>query len=344
MTEWLSHGGEVDAVAELYGIPRDQWLDLSTGINPNPYPVPELAREYWHRLPDTGLQSWLIDNAATYFSAADPRTLVATPGTQAAIQWLPRLLPPTRVAIFAPTYGEHHCAWAMAGHEVVEIPADAAVPADAGAVVVTNPNNPDGRLADPERLLALSADRLIVVDEAFVDVMPELSLAAHAGRPRLVILRSFGKFFGLAGMRLGFVLAEPSLAEALRRALGPWAVAGPAAAIGAIALADETWIRMARVRLKAASSRLDGLLLRSDLKLVGGTPLFRLVADERALDVYHHLAGQGVLVRRFPENPHWLRFGLPANDREFDRLAATLGSWRPRAGRHGPAAAGGERR
>lgn len=344
MTEWLIHGGEVDAAAERYGIPRDQWIDLSTGINPNPYPVPDLARDYWHRLPDAGLQAWLIESAAAYFGVTNAQTVVAAPGTQAMIQWLPRLIEKTRVAIVTPTYREHQHAWAMAGHEVCEIGADETIPAGCTVVVVANPNNPDGRVFDPERLLRLTQSSTVVVDEAFVDVLPEVSLSHLAGQPNLVILRSFGKFFGLAGMRLGFALAAKPFADDVRHALGPWAVGGPSAAIGAIALADETWIRTARVRLKAASSRLDGLLLRSGLKPAGGTTLFRLIADERALDLYHHLASQGLLVRRFSENLHWLRFGLPADDRDFDRLAATLGSWRPRAGRSGPAAAGGGER
>ncbi len=345
VTDWLVHGGEVDAAAERYGIPRDQWIDLSTGINPNPYPVPELAREYWHRLPDTGLYAWLNESASAYFGVARLGTIVAAPGTQAIIQWLPRLIDRTRVAVITPTYREHQNAWTLAGHDVVEIASGDPIPADTAVVIIANPNNPDGRVCKPEHLLQLTETAVVVVDEAFVDVLPEVSLAHLAGRPNLIILRSFGKFFGLAGMRLGFALATEPFADTLRHALGPWAVSGPAAAIAAIALADDTWVRLARVRLKAASSRLDGLLLRSGLKPIGGTTLFRLIADERALDLYDHLASQGVLVRRFPEHLHWLRFGLPADDRDFDRLAATLASWRPRAGHPGPAAArGGERR
>jgi cobalamin biosynthetic protein CobC len=342
VSEWLIHGGEVDTVAERYGIPRDQWLDLSTGINPNPYPVPELSREYWYRLPDAQLLSWLVESACGYLGVGDGRFVVPAPGTQALIQWLPWLIEKSRVAIFSPTYEEHRLAWSDAGHEVIEISHDDIPPPGTSVIIVANPNNPDGTTMPPHRLLPLTQSALVIVDEAFVDVMPEISLSSHAGQRNLIVLRSFGKFFGLAGMRLGFALAWESFAERLKRALGPWAVPGPAAAVGAIAMTDETWIRLTRVRLKAASSRLDGLLMRSGLKPLGGTTLFRLVADERALDLYHHLALQGVLTRRFPENPQWLRFGLPADDKEFDRLSASLGSWRPRAQR--TTASGGERR
>lgn len=329
------HGGAVDAAAERYGIPRDQWVDLSTGINPGPYPLPELARDYWYRLPDAALYAWLQESAAAYYGVGDPACIVPAPGSQAAIQWLPRLLDTARVAILAPTYSEHAAAWTAFGHSVDEIGADDAIPSEAGVIVVTNPNNPDGRIIEPGRLLTLAEGRLLVVDEAYADVAPEVSLARFAGRPDLVILRSVGKFFGLAGMRLGFALCGEPHAGRLRRALGPWAISGPAAAIGAVALADEGWIRTARVRLTAASSRLDGLLMRFGLRPVGGTTLYRLVADPRAAELFEHLAGNGILVRRFVDQPAWLRIGLPGEDRDFERLATVLAAWRPRPNRAG---------
>lgn len=328
---WEPHGGEVDAFAERFGRPRDQWLDLSTGINPNPYPIPDLARDYWSRLPDSGLDAWIRDSAAACYGVADPAWVVAAPGTQALIQWLPRLIPTCAVAILGPTYREHAAAWRAAGHAVVAVESLAAVPASVQIVVVVNPNNPDGRLLDPDQLLRLARGRLLVVDEAFVDTVPEASLGARVGRPDLLILRSFGKFFGLAGLRLGFALVGPPLSDRLRRAFGPWAISGPAAAIGAVALADEPWQRATRVRLTAASGRLDGLLLRAGLAVVGGTSLFRLIETARAEALFAQLAEAGILVRRFAEQPTWLRFGLPEGDAGFDRLGTGLIPGRPHA-------------
>lgn len=323
------HGGEVDAAAEFFGIRRDQWLDLSTGINPNPYPVPDLARDYWARLPDASLYAWLREAAASYYGVADPANVVPAPGSQAIIQVLPRLLPPRRVAIVSPTYQAHAACWEAAGHQVTQIAAVEAAAASVEVVVVANPNNPDGRVCNPEALLRWGAGRLLIVDEAFADVCPEISLGRQAGRADLVVLRSFGKFFGLAGLRLGFALAGNPIAARLRQALGPWAVSGPAAVIGAVALADEPWVRATRVRLTAAAGRLDGLLLRAGLQIIGGTTLCRLIEHPRSLQLYEALGQGAVLVRRFPEQPARLRFGIPGDDASFERLENILAQWRP---------------
>jgi cobalamin biosynthetic protein CobC len=329
--QWPAHGGEVDAVAARYGVPRDRWLDLSTGINPNPYPLPDLAGEYWYRLPDADVDTWLREAAAKYYGVSDPARVVPAPGSETLIRWLPRVVPPARVAILGPTYREHQASWLAAGHIVEEVADPDHVPPQAGVVVAVNPNNPDGRVIDGERLIALAEGRLLVIDEAFADVLPEVSLASRAGRPDLVVLRSVGKFFGLAGMRLGFALTGEVLAGSLRRAMGPWAVSGPATAVGAVALADTAWIAGARVRLTAAAGRLDGLLMRNGLRVAGGTTLFRLVDNARAAELFEHLAGAGILTRRFADRPGWLRVGIPGSDGAFERLAAALAAWRPRA-------------
>jgi cobalamin biosynthetic protein CobC len=326
--EWEAHGGDVDAAADHYSIPRNRWLDLSTGISPFAYPLPELAGDYWTRLPGSSLYSWLHEAAASYYGAPSPAHVVAVPGTQSAIQWLPRLVASTRVAVVGPTYCEHAASWSSAGHSVVEIGSMDEIPAECDVIVLVRPNNPDGRVPDRRLLLNLSQNRLMVVDEAFADVLPEASLAADTGECGLILLRSFGKFFGLAGMRLGFVLAGEPWTNRIRQALGPWAVAGPAAAIGAVALSDETWIRATRVRLMAGAGRLDGLLVRTGLRVIGGTTLFRLVETGRAAELFEHLARSTILVRRFRHQPTWLRFGIPGTDDEYERLAKALAAWR----------------
>ena len=322
------HGGRLHAAAARWGRPCADWLDLSTGINPEPYPVPPLAAEIWQRLPDTAMDRRLRGVAAAGYGVADADCVVPAPGSQAVIQWLPWVMAPSRVAVVGPTYNEHAPAWAAAGHRVDEIADAAAVTDDIGVLVVVNPNNPDGRRVAPERLRELAGERLVVVDEAFADCRPELSVAGAVGSPDLdlVVLRSVGKFYGLAGLRLGFALAGRETAALLRAALGPWAVSGPASVIGAAALADAPWAAATRGRLAAAAARLDAMLADRGLTVVGGTELFRLIDDARAGALFEHLARAGILARRFADHPAWLRLGLPAAAGE-GRLAAALAAY-----------------
>lgn len=324
------HGGDLSLAAARFGQPLEGWLDLSTGINPFAYPVPELAAAVWQKLPDLGDDLRLRQAAAAYFGALDPDLIAAAPGTQALLQLLPRLRPFSQVAVIGPTYGEYAKCWGNAGHQVMPIETlDRAT--DADVVVVCHPNNPDGGKQDLGRLIQL-ADRLarrgglLVVDEAFIDPTPELSLAAQV-RPGLVILRSIGKFFGLAGLRLGFAIAEPQMARLLRQAMGPWAVAGPAIAVGCAALTDRPWIDATRRQLAEESAALNHVFIRAQLTIVGGTPLFTLVNASRAWALYEYLGQQGILARPFAMAPRWLRFGLPPDAAARQRLARALESW-----------------
>jgi cobalamin biosynthetic protein CobC len=296
-------------------------LDLSTGINPLAYPVPELAPELWARLPDPEAVARLEAAAAQACGIADPARVVAAPGTQAIIGVLPHLLPPGAVGILSPTYAEHRRSWEGAGRRVTAVASPDALP-NAAIGVLCNPNNPDGRRLAPADLLAL-ADRMaarggvLVVDEAFAD--PEARIEPH---PVVVRLRSFGKFHGLAGLRLGFAILPLPFAPRLRQVLGPWPVSGPAIAIGTAALRDAAWTRATRLRLDGDAVRLDLLLRRAGLRAAGcgGTPLFRLVHEPPGL--WQRLGERGILARRFEQG--WLRFGLPGTEAEWTRLESAL--------------------
>lgn len=328
-----AHGGDLAAAEARYGRPAAGWLDLSTGINAVPYPVPALAPAVWRRLPQPDAEAALLDAARAAYGVAPDKAIVAAPGTQALIQLLPMLAPPGPVAVRSPTYGEHARVWRAAGYAVRE-PGDLDGLAGAGVAVVVNPNNPDGRLAPPDALLAASeamrcAGGLLVVDEAFADVMPEVGLS---GRPAaesdgVVVLRSFGKFFGLAGVRLGFAIGPPSPVARLQALLGPWAVSGPAIAIGMTALSDGDWIAATRADLAARVSRLDGILAQAGLAVAGGTSLFRLVDSAQARAIHESLARAGIWTRAFPAHPRWLRIGVPGGEAEFGRVVAAL-EWR----------------
>jgi len=325
-----NHGGELSLAAARFGQPADGWLDLSTGINPFAYPVPVLPPVVWQRLPDSGDDLSLREVAADAYGINDPDLIAAAPGTQAILQLLPRLRPFSHVAVVGPTYGEHARCWGNAGHQVTPIETlDRSTSAD--VVVLCQPNNPDGRRFEPGRLLEIAEIQaakggLLVVDEAFVDATPEISIS-HLVRPGLLVLRSVGKFFGLAGLRLGFAVAEPQLARLIRQALGPWAVSGAAMAVGAMALADQEWIISTRRRLPQEVAALNAVLGRAGLTVVGGTPLFTLVNASRAWALYEYLGQSGILARPFATSPRWLRFGLPPDDAARQRLVTALENW-----------------
>jgi cobalamin biosynthetic protein CobC len=330
----VCHGGDLDAAGRRFGKPEGGWLDLSTGVNPHAYPPPPLAPEAWRKLPQPHAEAALIDAARDAYGAPADARIVASPGTQAAIQALPCLgragRAAVRVAVLGPTYGEHAHVWRTAGDHVREIvsPEEAD---KADVTVIVNPNNPDGRVIDGGTLLALHASIAnrggwLVVDEAFADADPGTSIAAAAGRPGLVVLRSFGKFFGLSGLRLGFVLADDVIGDKFAAAFGPWAVSGPALEIGRAALADGTWHETMRARLAADARRLDALLAGAGMSVVGGTPLFRLIETGDAVRFHEGLARQGILVRVFDDRPTLARVGLPGDAADFDRLADALAS------------------
>jgi cobalamin biosynthesis protein CobC len=332
----LLHGGDRGAARKLFPDAPQPFIDLSTGINPHSYPVPDLPAELFAWLPEPDAMARLVTAAAAAYGAPSPDCVVAAPGTQILLPLVAALVPPGRAVIFAPTYAEFRRATALAGHRVAEVthldPSASTWPdlRDADLIVVVNPNNPDGRICDRDALLTLAEAQhrrggLLLVDEAFMDVGPlGTSVCGDVGRAPIVVLRSFGKFFGLAGVRLGFAVAAPERAVRLAAALGPWAVSGPAMTIGETALADTAWIRGMRERLVGAAHRLDGLLAGAGVTVLGGTSLFRLVHTPAADCLFRQLGAAGIFLRRFPEHSQWLRFGLPEDEAAWLRLAAAL--------------------
>jgi cobalamin biosynthetic protein CobC len=316
----VAHGGDLGDVRRRYPAAPQPWIDLSSGINPLPYPVAALPADAWSRLPSHDAEQALIAAAAARYRCK-PGQLIAAPGTQALIQVLPRLVARSRVAIVGPTYAEHELNWRRHGHDVAVVASLEA--ADADVLVVVNPDNPTGRLLTTEALRGVAA-RLLVVDEAFIDLLPNAASLAGELPDNAIVLRSFGKVYGLAGLRLGFAIAAVPLAQRLREELGPWAVSGPALAIGTTALADDEWLRETAARLADDVRRLDALLVSAGFNLVGGTPLFRLANHPKAHEKVEDLARQGIHVRAFGHQPTWLRFGLPRGDEEFRRLSVAL--------------------
>jgi cobalamin biosynthesis protein CobC len=316
------HGGNIDMAMQRFGGRAHDWIDLSTGINRNPYPAGDVPSECWNALPSRSeIESLHRAARGAYGTQA---SILATSGAQAAIGLLPHLSSRGRARILAPTYSEYAAVLAAAGWDVAETFRLEAL-AGADLAVIGNPNNPDGHHHDPEQLFAL-VPRLgrLVVDESFADAVPHLSLAPEAGRPGLLIIRSFGKFYGLAGLRLGFIIGGEAEIARLAAMAGPWPISGAAIAIGKRALADRGWAEATSARLAGDCMRLDSVVKRLGWILVGGTPLFRLYQTGDAKVAQERLARSHIWSRIFVERPGWLRLGLPGNEAEWARLAAAL--------------------
>lgn len=326
MADPIVHGGNLHEAAQRYGIPYAQWLDLSTGINPHGYPVPPMPAEAWRRLPDEG--DGFAACAAGYYGAPTTQHVLPVAGSQAAIRTLPLLLPRATVAIAPLTYSEYAPAFERAGHRIAPLDVACGVlPDDITHVVVVNPNNPTADHLGAERLLQWHAQLAarggtLVVDEAFADALPTASLTGYTDRPGLVVLRSPGKFFGLAGVRAGFVLGDPALLDGLRERLGAWTVSGPARHAVSAAFKDLAWQTRMRTQLEADSARLNELLQAQRFSL-HSTPLFAWTDDPRAAALHHQLALRGIWTRLFAA-PASVRFGLPGSEQEWQRFGQGL--------------------
>lgn len=314
------HGGDIDRAAALWG--AGDWIDLSTGINRRPWPVGDLPPQAWRALPTAAALDRLRQVAAAWFGC-DPAQVLPVAGASAAIQMIPRILPPGRAAVLSPSYNEHAASLRAAGWQVDAAPRTRDM-AGADLAVVVNPNNPDGREWRPQALARLAGTvGHLVIDESFADPRPDLSLAPALPGNALV-LRSFGKFWGLAGLRLGFVLAHPDLLDRLSDLAGPWAVSGPALHVGAEAMADRAWADATTLYLSEAALRLDRLAVAAGWRMTGGTHLFRLYDTGDAAAAQDRLARAHIWTRRFPWSDRLLRLGIPGSPEEWDRLSAAL--------------------
>ncbi len=322
-----AHGGALDAMRKLFPNAPEPWVDLSTGINPWPW-----LASGWddapYRLPTETDRKRCIAAMAKVFDAPEQNILIG-PGSELLIHLLPTLLRPKRVAVLSPTYADHARVWQRAGSHIIETPTPLTLARSCDMVVICNPNNPDGRRFDPEaieiaRRHLSKRNGWLVVDEAFVDLTPELSSAPRVATGNLLVLRSAGKFYGLAGLRLGALLGPPKLLHKLAAHMGIWRVSTPALTIGAAAYEDRTWQTATRQHLAGARERLDHLLAQTECCVTGGTDLFRYVEVTDADETWHQLAEHGVYVRRFSWTNRHLRIGLPKDTEAETRLMNAL--------------------
>jgi len=308
------HGGAIDAAIAQFGGPKSAWVDLSTGINPHSYPLPEFSRSDWSDLPDHGAMQALLNAARAFWQVPETAEIIAAPGASSLISRLPYLCQPTKIQIARATYNEHRAAFENAAWNVIETPAPSRV--------IVHPNNPDGQIwRNPT---APNPPDLLVIDESFCDTCPEQSLIAMTQQPGIVLLKSFGKFWGLAGARLGFAIGAAETASRLSSLLGPWPVSGPVLRLGARALADFDWAKTMRRRLATEAERLDRLMIDHGAELVGGTSLFRLFSVADAAHFHRNLAQNRILCRIFPYSKTWVRIGIPACEADWQHLAEIL--------------------
>lgn len=321
----MNHGGELELAVRDYGIERSKWLDLSTGINPNGYKITDLAQSVFHHLPQKFERDELELTARACYSVPDGVGLISAPGTQFLIKAVPQLRAQSEVAIVSPTFSSHAAAWRRYGHHVNEIGSLDEIQ-DESVVVLVNPNNPDGRQIALKQLLALARtvterNGLMIIDEAFADVVPDISFVPYHDNSNVIVLRSVGKFYGLAGLRLGFAIGPNRFLQSLYDLLGSWSVSGPAIEVGKQALSDQDWQRSAYSLLVRQADQHKYLFTSRGIKLVGGTPLFHLIEINDARKLHHQLALRGVWTRRFDYHSMWLRIGLcktPADLKQFE--------------------------
>lgn len=328
MSGIIQHGGDLSGFWSQNPEYTGPVLDLSTGINPQAFPVTDCDAAKWHKLPQQADEAALLKAAATYMSCASNHLLIA-PGSQILISQLPYTVLNKTVQIMSPTYGEHTNCWQAAGHTVIHTRPDEGLRVEAEVCIITNPNNPDGFITKRNTIISharslAARDGMLVVDEAFADIAPEVSVTDLVDDLPIVVLRSFGKFFGLAGARIGFLVAGSEIKREFAQKFGPWAVSGPALDVATRAYLDQKWITDTRKELANQMERLINLMDKVGISHVGGTSLFGLFRHPDMARINQKLISAGIYARTFDYNPNWLRFGLPANDQDWSQLQTTL--------------------
>ena len=306
------HGGGLDAAVAQYGGKRSNWLDLSTGINPKPYAIPTLEPSSWKNLPDYKADAALCAAAREFWNVPDCADILAVPGCSSAIAQIPSLQPASFVEVATRTYNEHAAAFLFHGWDTQ------AYHTSPQARVIVHPNNPTGEFHSK-----IIAARLTVIDESFCDIAPEKSHIAKAALPGHILLKSFGKFWGLAGLRLGFAIGDPALIDPLREKLGPWPVSGIALQVGTQALNDHAWAEQTRQKLTEDAIYLDQIMAKIGADPMGDCPLFRTYNVENAHDLQHQMAQAHIWSRIFPYSKKWIRLGLPPKS-DWGRLEVAL--------------------
>ena len=317
----IQHGGDIDLAIKKYGGERKNWIDLSTGINRTSYPWQESVNVHLRDLPGSKLLMSLEETASRAYKIAVGTDTVASSGAQQIINLLPLYLKKyNSVAILGPTYNEYESAFKSSNVRTKMVSEISDLYCSDIAIIV-NPNNPTGKEIAEEALDELSKKvRILIIDESF----KMFSSRKIQKLDNVIQINSLGKFFGLAGLRLGFVSGPSDFIKSVRNMLGPWPISSLAAEIGLVALNDKIWISEMEKILLAASNALHEVCNSKNWKLVGKTNLFHTYAISNCLEVEEQFAAHGIWVRTFDYSETWVRLGIPTSECELTRVKQAL--------------------
>lgn len=321
----IEHGGNLERAMQSYGGSPSDWIDISTGISPFSASLPELRLSDWHRLPESASLDELAQIAQVYY--ASNQECIVTSGSQFLINHLPDLLKGD-IGILEPSYGEYAASFARHGREYNALDTIDEID-DVQSIILANPNNPDGRLYAQGELYELAEvlkkrDGYLVVDEAFCDVCDNASMLIADPIENLIVLKSFGKFFGLAGARIGFVFAHNDVLHQIEQLQGPWSVSGPSISVAKYVLTCDGIHQDLLREISSRHSQFIQMLSDTRLKIIGGTKLFTLIEHENATDLHEHFLNKKILTRKFDYNACWLRLGLTSSTEEDLRLKQAI--------------------
>lgn len=332
----MKHGGNKNEAARAYGIEPAEMIDLSTGISPNPYPLSlsQLDLSDLIELPQEDKAASLKNIMRKAWSVPDSAEIALASGSGALISLIPHIHKGDMRQVYCPepAYSEHPMAWQRAGFRMIPYEAGT-IPEiylnKTAAIIAVQPGNPMGHCASPDAWLELMEKAaahkvMIIMDEAFIDLMPEQSLVPYLGRKGLIVIRSFGKFYGLAGVRLGAAIGHPDDITALEDLLGPWPVSAMAVQFAAEAMSDHGWADDQRDWCATQMASLKKELMARGITIIGGTDLYVLIEIEDAKTLQDKLARAGFWTRIFEHYPNWMRLGLARDDAATTRFLKAL--------------------
>ena len=317
----IHHGGDIDLAIKKYGGEREDWIDLSTGINGTSYPWQQSIKFELRNLPSNKLLVNLERAASAAYKVAENTETAAVSGAQQIISLLPICLKSyNSVAILGPTYNEYEKAFKSSGIKAQTV-SEVSKLSSSDIAIIVNPNNPTGKVIAEEILDDLSKKvRILIIDESF----KTFSSRRIQKFENVIQINSLGKFFGLAGVRLGFVSGPSDFIKSVRRMLGPWPISSIAAEIGTIALNDNTWISEMEKILLEGSNVLHKACSTKNWKLVGKTNLFHTYATSSSLEVEKQFAAHYIWIRTFDYSETWVRLGIPTSKYEWTRVRQAL--------------------